>query len=366
MPTGMIKLATSPLLFVLTLVTVLLPQSANADQVDTFIQTVMQQRHIPGLQLAIVKDGKLVKRASYGKSNLQDQIAVTNETVFPINSMTKAFAGVALMQLVESGELTIEDPIGQHLPDLPAHWQKIKIKHLMAHTSGLPAILSGYFVDLLVRGDPDASWQEVQTRPMQSTINTRFQYNQTGYVIIGKILDKYRTEGFPKFIREHQLKPVGMTLTDHAGFDYLEYVVPNQARQYMYLPNRKQYRNFYGEFSYIMRTAAGMSSTATELAQYLIALESGKLIKDVTGLWQPVRLENGNTAGFNSRENGYAMGWQVIGRDQHPAISASGGDATTMITYPNDKVSVVVLTNLLGGLPTQFVDDIAEFYFDER
>ncbi|MCC2617217.1 beta-lactamase family protein [Aestuariibacter halophilus] len=339
---------------------------ALADEVDALINTIMAERHIPGLQLAVVRDGKIIKQASYGVSNIQDQVPVSDKTVFPINSMTKAFTGVALVQLAEQGHLSLDDPIGKHLPDLPKDWQAMKIKHLMAHTAGLPSILSGHWVDLIVRGNPDAAWEKVQTLPLQFEENTQFRYNQTGYVIIGKILDKYVPNGFPTFITNKQLKPLNMSLTADAGFDYLERPIPNQARQYFYNGQTGQYRNFYGEFSYMMRTAAGMSSTATELAHYLIALQSGKLVNDLDLLWTPVTLKDGKTRGFNDRENGYAMGWQVVGRDQHRAISASGGDATTMITYPDDNLSIVVLTNLIGtGLPTTFVDRIAALYIDD-
>ncbi|WP_444924108.1 serine hydrolase [Microbulbifer sp. DLAB2-AF] len=108
-----------------------------------------------------------------------------------------------------------------------------------------------------------------------------------------------------------------------------------------------------------------MNSTATEIAQYLIALQSKKLIKNLHSLWTPITLKNGQTAGFNRVENGYAIGWQVIDRDHHRAVSASGGNAATMIHYPEDKLSIVVLTNLIGGLPIQFVDKIAAEYIPE-
>ncbi|MFA0814137.1 serine hydrolase domain-containing protein [Microbulbifer epialgicus] len=134
-------------------------------------------------------------------------------SVFPINSMTKAFTGVALVQLVEQGHLSLDEEIGSHLSDLPDSWKSMKIKHLMAHTSGLPNIMSGYQADLIVRGNPEASWQQVKTLPLQFKKNTQFRYNQTGYVITGKIIDKYVEGGFSKFITDNQLITIGMKLT---------------------------------------------------------------------------------------------------------------------------------------------------------
>ncbi|MEO2267563.1 serine hydrolase [Pseudoalteromonas sp. YIC-656] len=338
---------------------------AKPDSVDEFVQEVMQQKHIPGLQLAVVKGGKVVKKGNYGYADLQHKVPVQDATLFPINSMTKAFTGVAIMQLAEQGHLNVNDEIGKHLPELPERWHTLKITQLMGHTTGLPRILSSTVnVDTIVHRDAEASWQEVQKRDFLFTPNSRFSYNQTGYVILGKLIDKYVPEGFPAYITKQQLKPTGMVQTADAGFDYLERMVPNQARQYLYLGNG-EYQNFYGEFPYMLRTAAGMSTTASELAKYIVALEQGELVQDIDTLWQPVRLNNGRTEGFSNLENGYALGFQVIQRKYHRAVSASGGNAVTLITYPDDDVSIVVLTNLIGSLPIEFVDDIAAFYIPD-
>ncbi|USD21000.1 beta-lactamase family protein [Microbulbifer variabilis] len=332
---------------------------------DKLIKSIMDKRQIPGLQLAIVKNGEIIKLGNYGLSNLQDNVPVRSNTVFPINSMTKAFTGVALLQLAEQGRLSLDDEIGKHLTDLPANWKSIKIKHLMAHTSGLPNIFSGYLADLVVRGNPDAAWNKVKELPLKSEVNTQFSYNQTGYVIIGKIIDKYVQGGFPKFIIDNQLKIANMKLTADAGFEHMTRPISNHARQYLYDSDKGQHKNNYVEFPYILQSAAGMNSTATEIAQYLIALQSKKLLKNLHSLWTPITLKNGQTAGFNHVENGYAIGWQVIDREHHRAVSASGGNAATMIHYPEDKLSIVVLTNLIGGLPIQFVDKIAAEYIPE-
>ena len=127
---------------------------------NQYIQDVMAERHIPGLQLAVVKDNKIVKLASFGFADLQHQVPVTDKTLFPINSMTKGFTGVAIVQLSERGLLDLNDPIGKHLPELPKAWHPLTIKQLMAHTSGLPEILaSNSTLSLLVPNNIEASWQ---------------------------------------------------------------------------------------------------------------------------------------------------------------------------------------------------------------
>jgi CubicO group peptidase (beta-lactamase class C family) len=338
----------------------------QADEVDDLIKTKMIERSIPGLQLAIVKNGKMIKSQSYGEANLQHSVKVTNETVFPINSMTKLFTGVAIMQLVEQGKLTLDDPIGAHLPQLPTTWHHLTIKQLFSHTSGLPNILSGRNIDLIANNDPQAAWTLVQQKPLKFKANSQFQYNQTGYVILGKIINKLTNQDFTQFITDNQLTKVGMPLTEGAGFAYLEDIIPNQANQYT-LRRNGELRTVYGEFAPLMRTAAGMSATANELALYSIALQKGVLLNNASlkALWTPNTLNSGRTAGFSTFENGYAIGWQVEKRKIHRGVSASGGDANTLIIYPEDDLSIVVLTNRLGALPIQFVDEIASIYLTD-
>ena len=201
---------------------------------------------------------------------------------------------------------------------------------------------------------------------MQFEANTQFAYNQTGYILIGKIIDKLSGQPFVQFITEQQLQPLKMTKTAEAGFGYFEYVVPNQARQYYLGPNGRLH-TLHVEFAPFLRTAAGMTSNATELAHYAIALQQGKLLEvaSLEAMWTATTLHNGQTAGFNELENGYGIGWQVIGREKQPAVSASGGNASTLIIYPEDDLVIVVLTNLVGALPINFVDDIAAFYLSD-
>lgn len=348
----------------------LTPSSARADKTDDYIDRIMTERQIPGLQLAVVRSGKTVKTGNYGFSNLQDSVSVTNETMFPINSMTKAFTGVAIMQLAEADKLSINDTIGTHLigthlPEIPTHWRKLTIRQLMSHTSGLPNILRGK-AKLIIADDPEESWSAVQSQPMQFETNTRFSYNQTGYILLGMLIDKLSEQPFTQFITDQQFQPLKMTKTAAAGFDYFDYVVAHQARQY-HFDGEGRLHTLHVEFAPFLRTAAGMTSNATELAMFATALLQGELLNgdSLKAMWTATILNNGKTDGFSDLENGYALGWQVIGRDEHPAVSASGGNATTLIIYPEDDLIVVLLTNLVGALPIQFADDIASFYFTD-
>mgnify|MGYP000545439759 CR=1 FL=1 len=340
-------------------------QSAHADQIDIFLEAQMAERNIPAIQLAIIKDGEVVKLESYGTANIQDNIATTNDTVFPLNSITKAFVGVAVMQLVEQGKVDIDAGVGTYLSDLPEAWKHITIKQMFSHVSGLPEILrnDGKLVDVNGQG---AAWKMVTNLPMEFETGTNFRYNQTGLVIIGKVIEAVSGVPFADFIINNQLKIVGMPKTIQAGFTHFEGIVPNQARNYTFYKGGVL-TTVQEEFPPILRTAAGMSSTAAEISKWLIALNNGELIslESLKILWTPTTLADGKTAGFNNIVNGYAIGWPMIVRPDHPAAVAIGGNRTVFGVYPDDNLSIVILTNLMGGLPDQFIDEVAGFYIPE-
>ena len=153
-----------------------------------------------------------------------------------------------------------------------------------------------------------------------------------------------------------------MLKTVHAGFGATKDVVVHAAAGYRYSKGRLQ--NMFFSFPPSLQTAAGMSSTATELAQWIIALQSGILLKlsSVKSLWLPARLNNGEIHGFSPLLNGYAAGWPVVLRQKHPAAAPVGGGRSALFVYREDSLSIIVLTNLAGATPELFIDDIAAFY----
>jgi CubicO group peptidase (beta-lactamase class C family) len=341
----------------------------QADEIDDFLRAEMLERKIPGLQLAVVKNSKIVKTASYGLANIQDAVAVDDDTVFSINSVTKAFTGVAVMQLVEQGKLELAAKISKYLPDLPVEWNNVTVKQLLTHTSGLPDIMNGDTGKLISNEGAKASWELVKQRPLDFAANSQFRYNQTNYLLIGKIIDSVSGQNFIDYITQNQLRKASMKRTEEAGFSNLHDVIAHSARRYTYYYGAGEIANVKAiDFPAFLRTAAGMSTTAKEIATWVIALQSGELLnkpESIATLWTPALLTNGKTKGFNNLLNGYALGWPVVGRHEHPAVAPSGGNRAAFFVYPEDDLSIVVLTNLMGGLPSLFIDEIAGFYIPQ-
>lgn len=358
----LIKLSLLAIIPAITLVC----STAKADEIDDFIQAIMAKKKIPGMQLAVVRNNEIIKTASYGFSSLQHSVSVDKDTIFPIASMTKGFVGVAIMQLVEQGKVDLLEEISRYLPDLPKKWQSITVRQLLTHTSGLPRIFSGYRVNLIDPKGPEASWELVQKQPLESQANTEWSYVQTNYALLGKIIDKISGQPFEAFIAQHQLKKVKMPKTEAAGFAGQQDVVLHQSMNYMYDQNGAL-KSLSLQLPRFMSPAAGMNSTATELAIYAIALQKGDLFENNSSLqtlWSPGKLNNGNMVGRNGRQ-GYALGWELIGHNVHPSVLIGGNANSAMLIYPKDNLSIVLLGNLIGSDPKTFMNEIAGFYISE-
>ena len=342
---------------------------APADSVDLFLTAKMRQLRIPGLQLAVIRHGQVVKLGQYGLANLQDSIPVSRHSRFTINSITKAFVGVAVMQLVEAGKLDVAAPVSRYLPGLPAAWQPVTVRQLLTHASGLPEIMGDD--DMVTEANENTAWANVLKKPMEFAPGEKFSYNQTNYLLVGKIIDLLSGQPFATFIQERQLDVVGMPRTTSGDSHN---VLPNSARGYTYShvvngewQRSKQPRNLFEAYAPSMRTASGMSSTAEEMARWIIALQQGKILKPASlpVLWTPGVLNNGKQQGFNRVQNGYALGWPTVSRPEHRAVAPTGGGRSALFIYPEDDLAIVVLTNLMGANPDMFIDEIAGYYLPD-
>ncbi|MDR6132345.1 serine hydrolase domain-containing protein [Chryseobacterium sp. SORGH_AS_1175] len=341
------------------------------DSIDVFIKGKMAQLNIPGLQLAIIRNGRLDKLENYGFASLEHQVATSSETTFSINSMTKAFVGVAVMQLQEQGKLDVKDPISKYMDDIPDEWKSIRIDQILSNTSGLPNNIDEK-EQVLGDGNEDRNWEMVKKLPIEFRPGEKFSYNQTGYYIIGKIITKLSGQHFTKFIEENQFKACGMTST---RFGDSSDIIPNNSNSYSTLYNDDgkwindgKLHNSYAIFPLFFRTATGIISTSGDLAQWLMALQSRKLLKNPSSIDQmfaTARLNNGNIGGFNKLTNGYALGWPTVVREEHPAMAPVGGMRSALFLYPQDDLSIIVLTNLQGSNPEWFIDEIAGFYIPD-
>lgn len=339
----------------------------TASAIEAIIKREMAERKIPGLQIAVVKEGKVIVKRSFGVANVQDQVPVTDTTVFAINSCTKVFTGTAIMQLAEQGKVDLSAPVSRYLDDLPEQWQKVTIEQMMTHISGFPEILKLFDP---ATGDTSKTekeiWDELKGLPMEFKTGEQFSYNQTNYYLLGKIINKLSGKSFDQFFKEEQFQKVGMP---HTLFGDSRDVIPHFAPTYRYRNmtegengNRQKLVNDYFIFPSYSRTGAGLNSTAEDLAMWIIALQSGKLLKKEESLqrmWKPIKMNNGS-------QTMWSPGWGLTKfRTKHKAIGMSGGGRSAFLVYPDDHLAIIVLTNLAGSYPEEFLEELAGVYYPE-
>ncbi|MBO9547225.1 MAG: serine hydrolase [Caulobacter sp.] len=316
------------------------------ERADAIVRRAMAEQHIPGLQIAVVKDGKIVMSRAYGVADLTKQTPVTPGTVFPINSITKAFTGVAAMREVEAGRLDLAKPIGSYVEGLPEAWRGIEVRRLLSHTSGLPD-----FDDS--DGDAKAAWAITVAKPIRFPPGQRFEYNQTNYALVQMAINGLRGRAPDATLAGEQIALANMT---HTGFGDARDAGPERVTSYGYRKATPDQPNVRIEiFSPMHRAAAGMITTANDVARWMIALEGDVLLKPATKqvMWTPVTYTDGKVGQWG-------MGWLVMDRPAHRAVAMTGGSRSAMYLYPDDKVGVVVLTNLGGSAPEDLVDEIAQ------
>src|SRR5215470_17350228 len=174
------------------------PISAKSDKINDYVSAQMRQLHIPGLSLAIVRDGRIIKAQGYGFANLELKAGATKETVYEIGSNTKQFTAAAIMMLVEDGKVHLEDPITNYFPEAPEAWRTITIRHLLSHTSGIqnhvavPHWMDVFKTDLAFETSParDELLKMFFKLPLEFQPGETWAYDNTGYYLLGIIIEK--------------------------------------------------------------------------------------------------------------------------------------------------------------------------------
>jgi CubicO group peptidase (beta-lactamase class C family) len=325
----------------------------RAEQVDRYLREQMQALRIPGLQVAVVKDGRIALLRSYGVASLELSAPVTDRTVFAINSITKAFTGVAVMRQVEAGRLDLDAPVSAYLDDLPDTWRAVTIRQLLTHMSGLPDINRAPTVN----SDQAAAWEWVLAQPVYVP-GERFYYCQTNYTLLQRIINTFDGQALDATLAGPQLGIAQMAST---GYGDSSEVIPNKGPSYRYTyaaPGGPGTLHPTHEIFLPMRRASsGMNSTAEDMARWIIAIGQDRILDraSLETMWTPVAFNNGQVGQWG-------LGWLVLRRGTHRAVGMTGGGRAAFFIYPEHDVAIVLLTNLAGAYPEDLIDRIAALY----
>jgi CubicO group peptidase (beta-lactamase class C family) len=305
----------------------------------------MAEHHLPGLALAVVRDGRVTLARGYGTRDLGGTVPVTPETPFQIASITKALTAVAVLQLVEAGRIALDDPIGRHLPALPGAWRPVTVRQLLAHTSGIPSI-SAFDRPPCDPGRVQADYQrgdvlrEVACLPLAFAPGERWAYGDTGYYLLGLLLTAASGRPYEAHMAARVFGPAGMTATRVQRRPPLAGVAEptrwHEGRHVRVAP-----------LDPVVDEANGaIVSTVLDLARWDAALDARTLVTAGTlrVMWTPAALRDGVAP--------YGLGFGLTPVAGHRRVGHTGGGpgcATAFAKFPDDRLTVIVLAR--GELP---------------
>jgi CubicO group peptidase (beta-lactamase class C family) len=302
----------------------------------------------PGAAIIVTRNGKPLFRKGYGMANLELGVAIEPHMVFRLGSITKQFTSVCILMLAEQGKLDFQDDITRFLPDYPTQAHTITIEHLLTHTSGIKSYTN--MPEFMKFMRTDMSLEELidvfKLQPMEFAPGTRFNYNNSGYVLLGAIVEKASGMTYTEFLQQNIFSPLGM---EHSYFDMPSPIIPGRVAGYK--PAAEGYENA----DYISMTlphgAGSLASSVDDMAKWDAALYTEKLVKQesLKKAWTSYVLKDGTPTG-------YGYGWAVSNFQGHNMIIHGGGIngfVTEGFRFPEEKVYVSILTNRQKEVPNE-------------
>jgi CubicO group peptidase (beta-lactamase class C family) len=330
--------------------------------IDRYVADQMKKDRVPGLAVGIYRRGEILLAKGYGFANVELNVPVTPQTIFQSGSVGKQFVSAAVMMLVEEGKIHLDDSIVKYFPDAPDWWKPILVKNLLSHTSGLAEYETGE------RAGPKGEFylrldfteaelvKKVEALPMEAKPGDVWNYRNTNYLLLGIIIHKVTSRHYADFLQERLFKPWDMTATRLISDSD---IIPNRSSGYE--PNGPRgIRNQDFVSPTFNATADGtLYFNVLDLAKWDEALYGTSLLTQASldRLWTVYPLNDGKP-----NPNQYGFGWSITAVNGHRLIEHGGawqGFTCHIARFPNDSVTVVVLTNFAAASPGQMAHTIA-------
>ena len=316
------------------------PDNLLIQTIDNLVQETYKPTE-PGAAVIVVRDGKILFRKGQGMANLELGVQIEPDMVFRLGSITKQFTAVAILMLAEQSKLALDDSIAKFLPDYPTLDHLITIEHLLTHTSGIKSYTDMPECPPIWR--KDLTVEELidffKYQPMQFAPGKRWAYNNSGFIMLGAIIEKVSGQTYEQFIQQNIFDPLGMK---HSYYDSPLRVISRRVAGYDKGPES------YTNAAYLSMTlpyaAGALASTVDDLAIWDSALYTEQLLKQET--LQQAFISHRITDGSSVA---YGYGWAISEYKGHRLIEHGGdinGFRTHEIRMPDDRVFVAVLSNL--------------------
>ena len=295
---------------------------------------------VPGISLALVKNGEAIYKKSYGYANLENAVKINSKTAFYIASLSKSFTAAAIVLLYENGKLDLSDKINKYFIDLPGYCKDVKIINLLNHTSGLKDYFDNYFdekknINFITNNDVYNF--VLQETSLNFPVGDKFEYSNTGYVLLSLLIEKVSGQSFSDFLNENFFLPLGMKNT--YVFAENKPIIPNRAYGYEQIKD-----NFFCYDYYVLTTGdGGIYSCIDDLILWVQAFDNESIFtkQTIETIFSREKLNNDTPCI-------YGFGWFTLEKDNKKVVFHAGqlgGFTNIMIKLPEEKFSIIVLTN---------------------
>ncbi|MDT9600521.1 serine hydrolase domain-containing protein [Sphingosinicella rhizophila] len=331
---------------------------AAIKSMDAAIADMVAKHKVAGYAVAIAKGDRIEFLKTYGMADIENGAAVTPDTVFRVGSITKQFTAAGILLLADRGKLSIYDPLSKYLPDYP-NADKVSLYQILTHTSGLTNYTGLEFFESTKKLEGTTSEMTKAlasiTPQFEFTPGTARSYTNTGYFLLGAVIEKVSGQDFAEFMRANVFEPLGLknTAIDSAGD-----IVLHRAHGYVSTPEAPSgFRNAPYDSLTVAGAAGAARSTIRDMVAWNAALLSGKLLKPATValMTSPAKLASGRSAGAEWLPKHqplprapYGLGLGLADSKQRPMVGHGGaisGFNAALFTYPDPDFTLVILGN---------------------
>lgn len=346
----------------------------NAKKIDQLVRQLVDDKRTAGVAYSLQIDNVISSSNEFGFNDLEKKKIILKNAQFRIASITKPFTATAIMQLIEKGKLSLTDTIDQFFPNL-ANASKITVYQLLSHTSGIPNWFEAQMpkdepVDFPMCKNPHIFIERMGINSLFEP-GTHYAYSNTGYVLLGEIIEIVSGQSYFDYLKAHILLPAKMRDTE---MEYVEHPSPHWVKGYAYNPELSDPFT-KPAFYHMPFSAGGLRSSTSDLMKFMEALQTEKLIskesfekmtsyatlKNGQPVYENIFSPTGQKPLFpsNIKKCGYGLGFQIIENFGTKVISHGGdiaGFNAVLMFIPKSNTKMVILSNTENGILSKLLD----------
>ncbi len=331
-------------------------RAGTRDAVDAWVRAELTRQHIPGATLLVARAGHILRARGYGLANVELRVPAVPATVFQSGSLGKQFTATAVMMLVQSQQLDLDDPLTRFFPDAPPAWHEVTIRELLSHTAGFGDYPESF--DLRRDYTEEQLLELIEALPLAFAPGSDWTYSNLGYLILGIVIHRVTGEFYGNFLQQRIFAPLGM----HSARIISESdIVANRAAGYRLVGTELKNQEWVSPS--VNTTADGsLYFSILDLARWDAALDSGRLLpqRALGEMWRVQSLRDGRANSGN-----YGFGWFIVEKHGQRVVEHEGawqGFETYIGRYRDARLTVAVLANLADSDPQAIADHVAQLY----